>query len=227
MKVEAPEFEIEPLGEDCAIISLGNVISEDVNRRAVSIAESIGSSGFEGLIEASPAYSSVAVYFDPLKARSEAITPFEIVKAVLEHIVRSVEIPVESEARAHEVPVRFGGEAGPDLDEVAERRGLASDDVAEIFLSRTYRVYMLGFLPGFPYLGTLDQRIATSRKATPRTLVPAGSVGIAGSQTGIYPFDSPGGWQLIGRTDLAVFDPVAAEPAMFRPGDTVRFVEAS
>lgn len=226
MKVDASEFEIEPLGEDCAVISLGNVISEDVNRRAVSIAKSIGSSGFEGLIEASPAYSSVAVYFDPRKARSEAKTPFEIVKALLEHIVRSAEPSIENETRVHEVPVRFGDEAGPDLDEVAERRGLTSDDVVEIFLSRSYRVYMLGFLPGFPYLGTLDQRIATSRRATPRTLVPAGSVGIAGSQTGIYPFDSPGGWQLIGRTDVTVFDPSAEDPAMFRPGDTVRFVEA-
>ncbi|QQS42181.1 MAG: 5-oxoprolinase subunit PxpB [Acidobacteriota bacterium] len=226
MKAEPLDFEILPLGEDCAVISLGNVISEDVNRRAVSIAEAVNSFGFEALIEAAPAYSSVAVYYDPRKARSGVMTPFQIVRTLLKQIVPAAVTSATAEERVHTVPATFGGEHGPDLKEVADRRGLSADEVVEIFLSRNYRVFMLGFLPGFPYLGTLDQRIATSRRSTPRTLVPAGSIGIAGSQTGIYPFDSPGGWQLIGRTDVIVFDPGSEEPAMFRPGDSVRFTEA-
>ncbi|HUF03613.1 MAG TPA: 5-oxoprolinase subunit PxpB [Aridibacter sp.] len=227
MKNEPVQFVVEPLGEDCAIISLGKVISEDVNRRAVSIAEAVSDAGFEGFVEASPAYSSVAVFFDPGKARSETGTPFENVKTELERIAGAAGPSTGREKRAHTVPARFGGEDGPDLEEIAERRGLDPEDVVEIFLSRDYRVFMLGFLPGFPYLGTLDERIATSRRESPRTRVPAGSIGIAGSQTGIYPFDSPGGWQLIGRTEVTVFDPGSDDPAMFRPGDSIRFVESS
>lgn len=226
MTNDPPKFDIVPLGEDCAIISLGNLIAEDVNRRAVSIAEAVAANGFEGFIEASPAYSSVAVYFDPRKARSATGTPFGNVRAALERIVAAAGPSAERDQRVHTVLVSFGGSDGPDLEEVADRRGLAQEDVVEIFLSRSYRVFMLGFLPGFPYLGTLDHRIATSRRGSPRSVVPAGSVGIAGSQTGIYPFDSPGGWQLIGRTDVTVFDPGSDDPAMFRPGDSVRFVKA-
>lgn len=225
MTTESRGIRIEPLGEDCAVISLGNLISEDVNRRAVSIAEAVSEIGFEGFVEASPAYSSVAVFYDPRNARSGAGMPFENVKAVLEELAASARPSSDRDETVHTIPARFGNADGPDLEEIAERRGLSPEDVVEIFLSRNYRVFMLGFLPGFPYLGTLDQRIATSRRGSPRTHVPAGSVGIAGSQTGIYPFDSPGGWQIIGRTDVTVFDPGSEDPAMFRPGDQVRFVE--
>jgi KipI family sensor histidine kinase inhibitor len=119
-----------------------------------------------------------------------------------------------------EIPVDFGGE---DLNVVAEFSGLSTSGVVEIFLSRQYRVYMLGFLPGFAYMGEVDERIAVPRRATPRTKVPKGSVGIAGKQTGIYPFESPGGWQIIGRTPVEMFAPDREEPCLLRPGDIVRF----
>jgi len=130
----------------------------------------------------------------------------------------------QEDPRLIEIPVVYGGSAGPDLPEVAERAGLTPPQVVELHSSADYIVYFIGFQPGFPYLGGLDTRLHTPRRAEPRVVVPAGSVGIGGSQTGIYPLAAPGGWQLIGRTPLALFDPHSAEPVLLCPGDTVRFV---
>ncbi len=135
----------------------------------------------------------------------------------------------ESEAqipasRLVEIPVVYGGEAGPDLAEVAERAGMTPKQVVELHSATDYVVYFIGFQPGFPYLGGLDERLHTPRRAEPRVVVPAGSVGIGGSQTGIYPLAAPGGWQLIGHTPLSLFDPDAQPPTLLRPGDSVRFV---
>jgi inhibitor of KinA len=127
------------------------------------------------------------------------------------------------ENRRIEIPVKFGGDYGPDLDTAAALSGLAPDEFVSIFLEREYRVYMLGFLPGFPYMGEVDERIAVPRLASPRTRVPRGSVGIAGRQTGIYPLESPGGWQLIGRTDVKMFEPESDPPVLLQPGDLVTF----
>jgi KipI family sensor histidine kinase inhibitor len=126
--------------------------------------------------------------------------------------------------RRVEIPVTYGGEAGPDLDFVARRAGLTPAQVVGLHTGREYRVYLMGFTPGFAYLGELDERIETPRLETPRLRVPAGSVGIAGRQTGIYPLESPGGWRLIGLTALTLFDPAAAAPFLLAPGDLVRFV---
>jgi KipI family sensor histidine kinase inhibitor len=129
----------------------------------------------------------------------------------------------ETPGRVIEIPTRYGGEYGPDLEFVAKHNGLTPDEVVRIHTSQSLRVFMLGFSPGFPYIGPLAPEIAAPRLATPRTLVPAGSVGIAGRQTGIYPSESPGGWRLIGRTDLKLFAPAKDPPALLRPGDYVRF----
>ena len=126
--------------------------------------------------------------------------------------------------RQIEVPVRYGGEYGVDLKWVADHRGLQVEDVIRIHSQKTYRVYMMGFTPGFPYMGKLDDAIVTPRLETPRTRVPAGTVAIAGSQTGIYPIDSPGGWRLIGHTSLRLFDPTSESAFLFSPGDEVRFI---
>jgi KipI family sensor histidine kinase inhibitor len=132
----------------------------------------------------------------------------------------------EPEGDTIEIPVRYGGPDGPDLEEVASRHGLTSADVVELHAGARYRVLFLGFAPGFAYLGGLPAAIATPRRASPRERVPAGSVGIAGEQTGVYPLSMPGGWNLIGRTDLVLFDPLRPEPALLRPGAPVRFVPA-
>ncbi|REJ78699.1 MAG: allophanate hydrolase subunit 1 [Acidobacteria bacterium] len=220
MSPELPKFEIKPLGEDCAIIDLGNEIDEAINDRAIAIAQAIEESPFEGFIECAPAYSSVAVYYDPCRLGGFG---FSAVRSQIDIVVRSSSVFEPGEGRHHTIPVLFGNEHGPDLEEAAERNGLDTKEFIDTFVSTTYRVYILGFLPGFPYMGKVDDQIATPRRGNPRTRVAAGSVGIAGSQTGIYPFDSPGGWQIIGRTSYKVFDVSSKDPSRFKPGDTVRF----
>ena len=136
----------------------------------------------------------------------------------------SAQVRSEEGGRVVELPVLYGGEYGPDIEKVAEHAGMAVDEMIGLHSGTGYLVYMLGFTPGFPYLGGLDDRLATPRVATPRLRIPAGSVGIAESQTGVYPLTSPGGWNIIGRTPLALFDPTREPPSLLAPGDVVRFV---
>ena len=190
----------------------------DINREAVGIAEALRRIRLRGVRDVVSTYRSVAVYFDPLEADIDILT------ATLESCD-----PAEGESHAPRrlvVPVVYGGEWGPDLGDVAAFAGCDTETLVQRHVRGDYRVFMLGFLPGFPYMAPLDPSIAAPRRPTPRVSVPAGSVGIAGSQTGIYPFDSPGGWQIIGRTPLTLFDPDRESPALFAPGDEVRFARA-
>lgn len=207
---------IKPAGDSALLVSFEEVIDEEVNARIHAIADAVEKAGFEWLVEAVPTYSTVYVFYDPLKAS------FSEAKAAIEPFLTVS--PESFRGRLVEIPVVYGGEYGPDIGFVAEHNGLTVDDVIEIHSKPTYRVYFLGFLPGFAYLGGMDERIATPRLEKPRLKVPAGSVGIAGKQTGIYPLESPGGWRLIGRTPLRLFDPGREPPTLLRPGDTVRFV---
>ncbi len=152
---------------------------------------------------------------------------FEAVKKVVENAAEGLSETPPVNRRIVEVPVSFSDKDALDLQLIAEAAGLSRQKVIEVFLSGIYRVYMLGFLPGFAYMGIVDERIAVPRKSSPRLAVPKGSVGIAGRQTGIYPNESPGGWQIIGKTDLELLTPDEASPCLFRPGDTVRFVESA
>jgi inhibitor of KinA len=175
------------------------------------------------MIEHVPAYSTIAVYYDPLACRpaTESGTPYTCVRDILQKLTPSPEeLPP---GKLLEVPTCYGGDLGPDLPFVARHCGLSVGEVVDVHTSRTYRVYMLGFSPGFPYLGGLSDRIAVPRRPSPRVSVPAGSVAIAGEQSGIYPIESPGGWQLIGRTPLRLFEPDREPPALLRMGDEVRF----
>jgi inhibitor of KinA len=220
-------MKISPLGDGALTIDLGNTISLDLNTRAISLAERISSRPFAGFIESVPAYASVAVHYNVSKVRHaypEFPTAFDAVK---EHVMSAALEPDDrrdEETRVVEIPVDFSIDAALDLEVVAEFSGLDQQGVIDLFLSKTYRVYMLGFLPGFAYMGTVDNRIAIPRRSTPRKSVPKGSVGIAGNQTGIYPLESPGGWQIIGRTSLEMFNPSSDVPCLLRPGDEVRFV---
>ena len=208
-------MKIKPLGDSALLISFGESIDEEINEKVHALARAIEKAGFEWLVEVVPAYSSLAVIYD------SALVDFESVKRAIE----GIEIVSERfEGKLVEVPVVYGGEYGPDLEFVAKYNGLSVDDVIEIHSRPIYRVYFLGFLPGFAYLGGMDERIATPRLEKPRLKVPAGSVGIAGKQTGIYPLESPGGWRLIGRTPLRLFDPSKEPPTLLQPGDRVKFV---
>lgn len=175
---------------------------------------------FEGFIEAVPAFTTLTVFYDPLLTTLLAA----------EHRLRTLMNVIDTErvstpATVIEIPVWYGVEAGPDLGIVAAHAGMSDEEVIAIHSSIDYLVYMIGFAPGFPYLGGLDERIACPRKATPRAAIPAGSVGIAGIQTGIYPIETPGGWQIIGQTPLQLFDVNGHPPARIQAGNRLRFVE--
>ena len=204
-------------GDGLVLVEFRAVIAPDVNRRAVALAAAIRDARVPGVRDVVPAYASVGVHVDPLRF------DHAVLDAVVSHAWDSA-AGAEGPGRVVDIPVCYGGRFGPDLAEVAAFAGGSEDDVIERHAAGRYRVYMLGFLPGFAYLGGVDAAIAMPRRATPRTTVPAGSVGIAGAQTGVYPCESPGGWRLIGRTPTAMFDLTRAEPALLAPGDVVRFV---
>jgi len=213
------QLTIKPAGDSALLVSFGNRIDEEINKKVHAVADAIEKTALDWLIEVVPTYTSVYVYYDPLKiSYSEAI---EALKPFL-----SAE-PKEEEKRIVKIPVVYGGDFGPDIEFVAQYNNLTTDEVIEIHSKPLYRVYMLGFLPGFAYLGGMDDRIATPRLEKPRLKVPAGSVGIAGKQTGWYAIESPGGWRLIGRTPLKTFDPSESPPSIVKAGDYVKFVPIS
>ena len=215
------EVRIVPAGDAAWLIELENRIDPEVNARAIAIAEAVRAARWAGVRDVVTGYRSVAVYVDPLTPDGDTL------REALRHLVDHT----TSADAAHEdvviVPVCYGGEYGPDLAEVAAFAGCTESEVIALHSGIEYRVYMVGFVPGFPYMGTVDARIAAPRRQTPRVKVPTGSVGIAGLQTGIYPRETPGGWNLIGRTPLKPFDLNRAEPCAFRAGSRVRFVPVS
>ncbi|PYT01142.1 MAG: allophanate hydrolase [Acidobacteria bacterium] len=218
------------LGDDCATVNFGNEISLELNSKAIGLATALNGTTFPGLVEAVPAYASVSVFFDPVVVRRAGIeheSAFETVSNLIVSTFNNLEREQIQIGRVVDISVDFGNESALDLGRVAEFAGTSAADVIEIFTSKTYRVYMLGFLPGFAYMGQVDVRIAVPRRDTPRTSVPRGSVGIAGSQTGIYPFRSPGGWQIIGRTNEEMFSLNRDPNSLLQPGDVVRFVPMS
>jgi inhibitor of KinA len=191
----------------------------------LQLQEAFSENNFTGFVEKVPAYSSLAVFYDPALVRENNKTnelAFSVVKNLTEKIIDGLpELSQPKNKREIIVPVYYNGE---DLETVAKINRLTIDEVIQIHTGNSYHVFMIGFQPGFAYMGKLDEKIATPRLASPRTKVPAGSVGIAGSQTGIYPFASPGGWQLIGQTPLKIFDIKKDDPCLFKPGDEVKFI---
>ena len=221
---DEPVPRILPVGDAAVLVEFGDSIDPAINDRVYSFAESVMNAEIEGVEELVPTYRSLVVQYDLHRAT------YEEVAAQLGKFTTDTEKPAD---RSHQgnvvvhIPVAYGGEYGPDLKTVADHNGLSSQGVIDIHSGTGYRVFMLGFAPGFPYLGGMDERIACPRLDTPRVRVAAGSVGIAGSQTGVYPNDSPGGWQIIGRTPVKLFDPVADPPAAILPGSRVVFQPVS
>ncbi len=215
---------IVPLGESAMVVEFGTEISPELNDLAIALAHDLRADPFPGFREAIPCFASVGVYFDPLALRLKKENIYARVRSEIEVRIEHLSVEASLESRLIEVPVEFSDSVGPDLPEICETLHLTKVEFTNAFCGREYRVYMLGFLPGFAYMGELDPAIAFPRLSTPRLRVPKGSVGIAGRQTGIYPAESPGGWRLIGRTDLELFDASRDAPSLFRPGDRVRFV---
>ena len=211
-------YETVPEGDSAMLLVFGDRISPEINTKVTAAADSLRERRIPGVTDLIPAYCSLLVQYDPLTISCESL------RAQLGEILQESRNECEQSRRLIRIPVCYGGEYGPDLEHIAKNAGLTPETVIRIHSSRDYRVYMLGFLPGFCYLGGLDERIHTPRLKTPRLRIPAGSVGIGGSQTGIYPMDSPGGWQLMGRTPVRAYDPNREEPILFRAGDIIRFV---
>jgi inhibitor of KinA len=216
-------WQVERLGEDALLLRLGDTIDPGINDRVHALATRIAARRPAWLRDLVPAYASLALFVDG-DTLIDGVDPLEDAEAWLAALGDDEVADHRPASRVVEIPVRYGGDDGPDLDEVATQAGMAMDDVVAVHAAGEYSVAMLGFAPGFPYLLGLDPRLATPRLDTPRARVPAGSVGIGGAQTGIYPRSGPGGWRLIGRTTMTLFDAARDPPAALSPGDRVRFV---
>ena len=212
-------MKIQPCGDSLLLVELEPAIDPVINERAILLASRLRARGARGVRDVAPGYCTVGVHFDPLQTDLAAL---EQAIATEGQELEGVESIVER--GAIEIPVRYGSTHGPDLDAVAAHAGCSAADVIARHCARTYRVYMLGFVPGFAYMGRVDPSIAAPRHRVPRERVPAGAVGIAGMQTGVYPVESPGGWQLIGHTETVMFDPERDPPSLLAAGDLVRFV---
>jgi len=205
------------MGDRALLIELGDDISRAVNQRVRALFVQLERSALEGIRELIPTYRSLLAIYDPLATTVSDLKPH------IEEVWENLTSACLPSPKTLKVPVVYGGEFGPDLDWVADYLGITSEEVIRLHTQPTYEVYMIGFTPGYPYLGELPDALVTPRRDTPRGRVPRGSVGIAQKQTGIYPVASPGGWQIIGRTPLVLFDPNRRPPAALEMGDRVQF----
>ena len=208
-------------GDNTINIEFGNVISEKVNKRVISMKYAIENSNILGIIETIPSYRSLLVYYDPF------IVDYRELLLNLKVLEKDLNKVKDLKTKVINIPTCYGGEYGPDIEYVAKHNKISVEEVINYHSSREYLIYMLGFTPGFPYLGGINKKIATPRLNTPRVKIPAGSVGIGGTQTGIYPIESPGGWQLIGRTPLKLYDISSDEPFLLSPGYYLKFLPIS
>lgn len=204
-------------GDTSLCVEFGSEISESINTQIRAFNIALGRSGIPGIVETVPTYRSLMIHYDPEVIRCTPL--LDKLKSLLGQLDK-IEVPP---SEVLEIPVLYGGEMGPDLEFVAEHNGKTEAEVVRIHTSAEYLIYMLGFTPGFTYLGGMSDEIAAPRLETPRVKIPAGSVGIAGTQTGVYPIDSPGGWQLIGRTPVRMYDASREHPILPQAGQYIKF----
>ena len=212
---------VAALGDSAVLLTFGDRVDLALNRRVHRVAAAVRARAIAAVTDVVPAYAALSVHYDPLHVGHDAIAAE--LRAIAQGALAAGDDDADRDATTHEIRVTYDG---PDLAEVAERAGLRVDDVVALHAGTTYTVYLLGFVPGFAYLGDLDARLALPRRASPRTRVPRGAVAIAGRQTAVYPLATPGGWHLVGRTDAPLLDVGRTPPAMLAPGDRVRFLPA-
>jgi len=226
---EKSDYIIFPLGDHALTVDFGNSISDAHHFRVLNLFRDLREHPLPGMVEAVPAYSSLTIYYKPLKLMKKMPahhTVYETMKLALEErlVVETIHTPAPG--RLIRIPVCYEEPYAMDLAVQSEKLGIPAAEIIRLHLSLKYKVYMLGFIPGFSYMGEVDEKIAMPRKATP-VIVEPGSVGIAGRQTGIYPFSSPGGWNILGRTPVLLFDPHSPEPVLLQVGDSVEFYQIS
>ncbi len=206
-------------GDGALVMEFGNCISEEINERIRAMTIAIETKHIQGIVEVVPTYRSLMVHYNPMIIEYDMLLR---TLQTLEEELKNIELPAP---QVIEIPTLYGGDYGPDIETVAKHNELTVEEVVRIHTSKEYLIYMLGFTPGFPYLGGMDKKIATPRLESPRTKIKGGSVGIAGNQTGIYSIDSPGGWQLIGWTPVKIYDENAQKPILLKAGNYIKFKE--
>lgn len=220
-------FTIYYLSEQAVTLEFGHEISETLLQRITGFAERLQQKPFPGFYTVVPAYSTLSIFYDPIKiVQAHELPGKSGFEKVSNYLMQLDAITAQQSSATHitvTIPVCYGGTFGPDLDEVAQIHQLTPQEVINLHSNAIYTVYMIGFIPGFAYLGGMPEILTTPRKTTPRKAVPAGAVGIAGAQTGIYPLQTPGGWQLIGQTPLRLFQPERTQPSLLKAGDRVAF----
>jgi inhibitor of KinA len=227
---EQLSYRIFPLGDSAITLDFGNVIDETINRKVIALFHSLNKEPWPGMIEVVPAYSSLTVYYDVFQLRKSISPGNNVCEWMTAQLDKRMQLPLlqnDSLSRLVRIPVCYEKEFALDIEEIASAKNITDNEVISIHTLKTYRVYMLGFLPGFAYMGEVDKQIEMPRRLQPRQKVDAGSVGIAGRQTGIYPLASPGGWQIIGCTPLKMFDAKKEKPTFLEIGDTVQFFSIS
>ncbi|XXM74357.1 5-oxoprolinase subunit PxpB [Lysinibacillus sphaericus] len=222
-------YSLRPLGDSALVIQLGYAIEAGTHEKVKLVTSLLEKSPQKWLVDIIPAFTSVTIYYDPMLVLQErnGQLPYEGVCSILAELLKGEQAGTSASGRVVEIPVCYGGEYGPDLEEVAAHHGITAEEVITKHANGDYLVYMIGFAPGFPYVGGLDPELSTPRKKSPRMKIPAGSVGIAGDQTGVYPIETPGGWQLIGRTPLSLFQPDEETPSLLQAGDRIKFFSIS
>ncbi len=218
-------YQLFPLGDSAITVDYGNRIDEALNREVLARYQQIRHQQFPGFMEAVPAYGSLTIYYDPVFIRKllpEGATAFDYIRERVTEMMRIILPVTDASSRLVRIPVCYDQSLSTDLERILNEKKLTTEELVSLHTGRIYRVYMMGFLPGFAYMGEVDERIATARKPRPQS-TKAGSVGIAGRQTGIYPFTSPGGWQIIGMTPVQLFNRNRKDPALLQSGDRVQF----
>ncbi|HZG71453.1 MAG TPA: 5-oxoprolinase subunit PxpB [Chondromyces sp.] len=219
-------YDFYPLGDHAVLIEFGSGINPDIQKRVQVVSSFLDEHPPDWMIEYIPAFSTVTIFYDPIYvtalSRSSCL-PYDYVCLLLNELLSGLTFEKTIPPRIVEIPVCYGGEFGPDLEDVAKLNGLSTEEVIHIHSSGDYLVYMIGFAPGFPYIGGMSEKIAAPRRKSPRLKIPSRTVGIAGMQTGIYPIETPGGWQLIGRTPLRLFRPEKETPSLLKAGDKIKF----